>query len=142
MTKSSARSLRWVGGWAVRLTLILFIAIEVEIWLDILVFQPKEYERLIGSESACGVVKSYCSWQAFILDNVPFMALSILSAAALLWRRLPRRELVLDMLAVLVFAYLGWRLYRAQVEISMGGLCCQYRESTRLTMQLGQFGPN
>ena len=112
MTKIGAIGWRWAGGWIVRLTLILFIAIEVEIWLDILVFQPEAYERLIGSESACGIVKSYCSWQALILDNVPFMALSILSAIALLWRRLPRRELVLGVLVVLVFAYLGWRFYR------------------------------
>jgi hypothetical protein len=142
MTKIGARSLRWVGAWAVRLTLILFIAIEVEIWLDILVFQPEEYARLIGSESACGIVKSYCSWQAFILDNVPFMALSVLSAAALVWRHLPRRELVLGVLVVLVIAYLGWRFYRARVEASVTQYCCQDRGPSRVTMQFELLSPN
>ena len=142
MIKIGVRSLRWVGAWAVRLTLILFIAIELEIWLDILVLQPEEYERLIGSESACGIVKSYCSWQAFSLDNVPFMALSILSAIALLWRRLPRRELVLAVLVVLVIAYLGWRFYRARVEASMTEHCCQYRAPTRVVTQIEPFDPN
>jgi hypothetical protein len=88
-----------IAGWVVRLILILFAALEVEIWLDIFVFQPDEYERLIGSESACGMFESYCSWPAFFLDNVPFIALSILSIIGLLWRSLPRRELVLGMLA-------------------------------------------
>jgi hypothetical protein len=106
----------------VRLILILFIAFEVYTWLDILALQPAEYERLIGSESACGIVKSYCSWQAFILNDVPFMVLSIMSAVALLWRRLPRRELVLGVLVVLVFAYFAWRVDRAQVEMFVSGI--------------------
>jgi hypothetical protein len=137
MLKIGAMGWRRIGGWIVRLILVLAIALEVEIWLDILLFQPDEYERLIGSESACGIAKSYCSWRAFILDNVPFAALSVLSAIALLWRRLPRRELVLCLLVVLVFTYFGWRFYRSQVEASMSEGCCQYGEPTRVTMQPG-----
>lgn len=33
-------------------------------------------------------------------------------------------------------------LQGAQVEMSMGGLCCQYRESTRVTRRLEHFCPN
>jgi hypothetical protein len=128
MTKANAMSWRRVGCWIVWLVLVLAIAFEVEIWLDVLVFQPEEYGRLIGSESACGIAKSYCSWRAFILDNAPLAALSILSAFALLWRRLPRRELVLLVLVMTVLAYFAWRAYRTQAEISAMGHCCQYQE--------------
>src|SRR5687767_2264980 len=109
-------SLTWlrIGGWIARLILVLVIALEIHTWLDVLVFQPEEYERLIGGESGCGKFKSYCSWPAFVLDQIPFTILSIVSAIALLWRRLPRRELVLGVLVVLVFAGLGWRFYRTQ----------------------------
>jgi hypothetical protein len=119
MAKIGAMSWRRIGGWIVRLILALAIAFEVQIWLDILVFQPEEYERLIGSESACGVVDSYCSWRAFILDNAPIAALAVLSILALLWRRLPRRELVLFVLAVAVCSYLGSRAHMAHIEIAM-----------------------
>ena len=42
---------------------------------------------------------------------------------ALLWRRLPKRELILGVLVVLVLAYFGWRIYRTQVEIFMTNAC-------------------
>ena len=37
-----------VGGWVSRGFLALLILFEIEYWLDILVFDVKEYERLIG----------------------------------------------------------------------------------------------
>jgi hypothetical protein len=128
MTEIAAKSWRLVGGWIVRLLLILFIAFEVEIWLDILLFQPEEYERLIGSESACGVAKSYCSWRAFILDNVPLATLSVLSAIALLWRGLPKRELMLGALVVAFCGYLAWRAYGVWLETELSGSCCEAPE--------------
>ena len=131
-----------IGGWVARLILVLFIALEIHTWLDIFVLQPDEYERLIGGEAGCGKFKSYCSWPAFVLDQIPFTILSILSAIALLWRRLPKRELVLCVLVVLIFAGLGWRVYRTQVEASMSEYCCQYRAPARLTMQLDLLRPN
>jgi hypothetical protein len=121
MAKISAMSWRRAGGWNVRLVLVLAIAVEMEIWLDVLVFEPAEYERLSGSESACGVAKAYCFWQAFILDNAPLAALSILSAIALLWRRSPKRELVLVLLVMMVLVYFAWRAHRAQLETSVIG---------------------
>lgn len=136
MTMISAMSWRRVGGWIVRLVLVLAIVFEVEIWLDILVFQPEEYERLIGSESACGIARSYCSWRAFILDNAPLAALSTLSAIALIWRRLPNRELILFMLVMAVLATFAWRAYRTQVETSVIGQCCQYQKPLLVTRQL------
>lgn len=131
-----------IGGWFARLVLMLFIALEIHIWLDTFVFQPEEYERLIGGEAGCGKVDAYCSWPAFVLDQIPFAILSILSVIALVWRRLPRRELILGVLVALIVAYLGWRFYRAQVEASMSEHCCQYRGPTLVTMQLELISPN
>lgn len=131
-TKFASVTWRRIGGWIARLILVLFIALDLYIWLDVFVFQPEEYERLIGGEAGCGKVKSYCSWPAFVLDQIPFTILSLLSAIALLWRGLPRRELILGVLVVLVFAYLGWRYHRTQVEASMSEYCCQYIESRRV----------
>jgi len=105
-----------VVGWIARLVLILFIAMEVENWLDILVFQPQEYERLVGSEAGCGVSRSLCSWPAFLLDAVPFVALSILSTMALLSRGLPRREWILRALAVVICSFLTWKAYSVHLE--------------------------
>lgn len=124
-------SVTWprIGAWIVRLILVLAIALETYIWLDAFVFQPEEYERLIGGESGCGKFKSFCSWPAFVLDQVPFTILSILAAIALLWRRLPRRELILGALAVLVIGYLGWRFHSIRVE-ALSEYCCQYRNPT------------
>jgi hypothetical protein len=116
--------------------LVLVIAADIRLWLDIFVFQPEEYERLIGGESGCGKFKAFCSWQAFVLDQVPFAVLAILSAAALLWRRLPRRELILSTLVIVTIAYLGWRYYWSQVEVSESEYCCQDRGATRVAMQL------
>ena len=137
-------SLTWlrIGGWIARLILVLVIALEIHTWLDVLVFQPEEYERLIGGEAGCGKFKSFCSWPAFVLDQIPFTILAILSVIALLWRRLPRRELVLSVLVVLSFACLGWRAYWTRVEASMSEHCCQYRNPTRITMQLELLSPS
>lgn len=132
---------RRIGRWIVRVILVLFIALEIRIWLDILVIQPEEYERLIGGEAGCGKFKSFCSWPAFVLDQAPFTILSILSATALLWRRLPRRELILGALVIVIFAYIGWRYYSIQVEASLSEYCCQYRAPTRVTMQLELLSP-
>lgn len=142
MTKK-LRLVTWprIGGWIVRVILVLVIAIDIRVWLDVFVFEPEEYERLIGGESGCGKFESFCSWPAFVLDQVPFAILSILSATALLWRRLPRRELILGALVIVIFAYLGWRYYRMQVEVSMSEYCCQHRGPTRITMQLDPNGP-
>jgi hypothetical protein len=72
-----------VGGWVSRGFLALLILFEIEYWLDILVFDVKEYERLIGSESACGVASAYCSWTDFILYNAPLIALAAAAFVAL-----------------------------------------------------------
>jgi hypothetical protein len=126
-----------IGGWIARLILVLAIALEIHTWLDVFVFQPEEYERLIGGESGCVKFKSFCSWPAFVLDQVPFTILSILAAIALLWRRLP----ILGALTVLVIAYLGWRFHRIRVE-ALSEYCCYYRAPTRVTMQLELLSPN
>ena len=133
---------RRIGARIAGLILVLFIALDLHIWLDVFVFRPEEYERLIGGEAGCGKVKSYCSWPAFVLDQIPFTILSILSASALLWRRLPRRELILGVLVFLVIAYLGWRYHRAQVEASMSEYCCQYSGPAHVSMQLDFVGPS
>jgi hypothetical protein len=108
-----------IGGWIARLILALFVALTVYIWLDVLVLRPEEYERLIGGEAGCGKFKAYCSWQAFVLDSVPDFALSILAVVGILWRSLPRRELIIGLLAVAICGYLGWRAYSAQVEAAL-----------------------
>jgi len=141
-TRLASTTWRRIGGWIARLILVLFIALDIYSWLDIFVFQPEEYERLIGGESGCGKFESFCSWPAFLLDQAPFTILSVLSAIALLWRRLPRRELFLGALVIVIFAYLGWRYYRIQVEVSMSEYCCQYGAPTRVTMQLEPLSPN
>lgn len=103
-------------GWIARLVLILFIAMAVENWLDILVFRPEEYERLVGSEAGCGVSKSLCSWDAFLLDEAPFSALSILAAIALLPLRLPHREWTIRALALVICGFLSWKAYSTHLE--------------------------
>ena len=67
---------RWFAGWIVRSILIVFIALDAHRWLRILVIQREEYERLVGSESACGIVAGYCSWPAFVLHGAPLDALA------------------------------------------------------------------
>lgn len=113
---SIAPTMQRVAGWVARLILILFIILTAETWLDVVVFQPEEYERLIGSEAACGKFASYCSWQAFILDSVPDGVLAVLAIVALAWRKVPRRELMLWVLTAAIFAYLAWRAYKTYVE--------------------------
>jgi hypothetical protein len=105
-----------VAGWMARFILMLLIAVEAENWLDILMFQSEEYERLIGSEAGCGVAKSYCSWPAFLLDDSPFVALSVPSMIALLWRGLPRRESALRALAALICGFLAWKAYSVHLK--------------------------
>ena len=100
-------------AWLVRSFLVLFIAINAYGWLDILVLQREEYERLVGSESACGIAEAYCSWAAFIWRGAPFDALAVLSAVALLWRGLPRRETVLRAIVLVICIYLVWTAYDA-----------------------------
>jgi hypothetical protein len=75
----SVATWKHVGGWVSRGFLALLILFEIEHWLDILVFDAKEYERLIGSESACGVASAYCSWTDFILYNAPLVTTRLLS---------------------------------------------------------------
>ena len=101
-----------VGGWISRGFLVLFILGVIQSWLDVFVFQPEEYERLIGSESACGVASAYCSWKAYVLDNLPFVILAVLAFVALVGRTLPRREQVLAGLGITICAYLAWRVCR------------------------------
>jgi hypothetical protein len=142
MIKVSARSWSRIGGWIARLILVFFIALEIHTWLDVFVLQPEEYERLIGGEAGCGKFQAFCSWSAFVLDQIPFTILSFLSAIALLWRSLPRRELILGALAVALLASLAWRVHRTQVEASLSEYCCQDQGPTRVAMQLERPGPN
>lgn len=102
-----------LAGWAVRSFLILFVAVNAYGWLDILVLQHDEYERLIGSESACGISEAYCSWSAFIWHGAPFDAFAIVSTVALLWGGMPRREFVLRAIALAICVYLAWTMYDA-----------------------------
>lgn len=108
-----------IEGRIARLILILFVLLTIYTWLDVLVLQPEEYERLIGGEAGCGKFKSYCSWRAFVLDSVPDFVLSIAAVIAMLWRSLPRRELALGPLAVAICGYLGWTAYSTHVEASL-----------------------
>jgi hypothetical protein len=108
-----------IGRLIARLILSVFVFLTVYTWLDVLVFQPEEYERLIGGEAGCGKFKSYCSWRAFMLDSVPDFILSILAVIAMTWRSLPRRELMLSLLAMAICGYLGWRAYSTHVEASL-----------------------
>jgi hypothetical protein len=108
-----------IAGWIVRVVLVLFIAMTVHIWLDVLVFDPREYERLIGSESACGKARNYCSWRAFVWDSVPDFIFSVMAIISMLWRSLPRRELMLGLLAGAICCYMGWRVYSAHLEAAM-----------------------
>ena len=98
-----------IGGWVSRGFLALLILFMTQYWLDILVFDPGEYERLIGSEAACGVAGAYCSWTAFVLYNAPLMALAVAASGALVWRTMPRREQVLAALAIVTCIYVVGR---------------------------------
>jgi hypothetical protein len=119
MAQGFTSALARIGGWIARLILVLFVFLTIHSWLDVLIFQAEEYERLIGGEAGCGKFKSYCSWHAFVLDSVPDFALSILAVVGLLRRSLPRRALILGLLAVTICFYLGWRAYSTYVEASL-----------------------
>jgi hypothetical protein len=54
-----------------------------------------------------------------VLDSVPDFILSILAVIAMTWRSLPRRELMLSLLAMAICGYLGWRAYSTHVEASL-----------------------
>lgn len=104
-----------VGGWVSRGFLLLSILAVIESWLDVLVFQTAEYERLIGSEAACGKFQAYCSWKEYVLDGLPFVAFAVAALVALVWRTLPRREQVLAGLCGAIIVYLAWRAFRTMV---------------------------
>jgi len=106
----------WIERWTARLVLALFVLLTAYTWLDVLVLQPEEYERLIGGEAGCGKFRSYCSWRAFVLDSVPDFILSVLAVIGMAWRGVPRRELILNLMAVTICGYLGWRAYSTHVE--------------------------
>jgi hypothetical protein len=108
-----------VAGWIARLILVLFIVLMAELWLDVLVFSPEEYERLIGSEAACGKFAAYCSWRSFLLDMSPDAVLAILAVLLLLWRKLPWREPALGILASAIVVYMAWRVYSTHIEAMM-----------------------
>lgn len=105
----TSRPSYWLLGlrWLVRLVLMLFIAIAVSNWADL--FSSAEvYEQLIGSEHACAINYAYCSWRSYVLVHTILSLMSIAAIIALAWRRLPRREAILNILATLVLAYLVW----------------------------------
>ena len=106
-----------VAGWVSRALLVLIVLFEIELWLDALLFNAAEYERLIGSEAACGKFASYCSWNAFFLANLPMSILAVAAIVALLWRALPRREAVLVGLSLAFFTYLFLRFSTAQTML-------------------------
>ena len=110
---------RRIGRWIARLIQVLFVYLTIYTWLDVLVLRPEEYERLIGGEAGCGKFKAYCSWRAFVLDSVPDFILSILAVTGMLWRNVPRRELILGLLALTICGYLGWKAYSTHVEASL-----------------------
>lgn len=107
---------RWIAGWIVRSILIAFVALNAYGWLRILVLQREEYDRLVGSESACGIVEGYCSWPAFVLHGAPLDAPAILALVALLWRGLPRRDFVLWAIVVAICLHLAWRFYSHSIR--------------------------
>lgn len=74
---------------------------------------------MIGGEAGGGKFRSYCSWRAFVLDSVPGFILSTLAVIAMLWRSLPRRELILGLLAMAICGCSGWRACSTHVEASL-----------------------
>ena len=103
-------------GWLVRLFLILFVVFAASFWTDIL-FKTEEYDRLFGSEHACAVSKAYCSWNSYILAQIPPSLLAIAAVVALLWRRLPRREPILNALAIIVCVFLAWSVIQVHLNV-------------------------
>lgn len=101
--------------WVVRLFLALFIVIAVTTWTDLL-FAPVVSEQLIGSEHACAIHYAYCSWRSYVLaELVPASLLAGAAVVALVWRRLRHRETILNVLALLAFAYLAWSAIQVQL---------------------------
>jgi hypothetical protein len=62
---------------------------------------------------------AYCSWRSFLLNMSPDAVLAVLAGLALLWRKLPRREPVLGILASAIVIYMAWRVYSVHVESMM-----------------------
>jgi hypothetical protein len=107
----------WSFGlrWLVRLFLALFIALAIASWTD-LFFSPVVSEHLIGSEHACAISYSYCSLLSYVLvDLLPSSLLGGAAVVALAWWRMPRRETVLNIVAILALAYLAWSVLEVQL---------------------------
>lgn len=101
--------------WLVRLFLVLFVAFAGTSWTDLL-FTPVVSEHLIGSEHACTISYSYCSLLSYILvDLIPSSLLGGAAIVALAWWRMPHRETVLNIVAILGLAYLTWSVLRVQL---------------------------
>jgi threonine/homoserine/homoserine lactone efflux protein len=103
--------------WVVRLFLALFIAIAITTWTD-LFFDPVVSEHLIGSEHACAIHYANCSWRSYIFaELLPLSLLAGVAIVTLAWRRLRRRETILNILALLAFAYLAWTAIYVQLAV-------------------------
>lgn len=104
-----------VVRWLVRLFLVLFVAFAITSWTDLL-FSPVVSEHLIGSEHACAISYSYCSMLSYVLvDLLPSSLLGGAAVAALAWWRMPHRETVLNIVAILALAYFTWSVLEVQL---------------------------
>lgn len=117
MTGAWPRYLALGFRWTIRLFLAFFIAIAVKTWID-LFFDPVISEHLIGSEHACAIHYTNCSWRNYILlELLPSSLLAGGAIVAVAWHRLRRRETFLNVLALLAFLYLAWSAIQVQLAV-------------------------
>lgn len=103
-------------GWLVRLILILFTGFSVAFWLDLL-FKMDAYDQWIGSRYACRLKTAHCSWSSYFLAQIIPSLLAIAAIVPLSWRRLPRREAVLNTLALAACVFVVWSVVETVLSI-------------------------
>ncbi len=101
-------------GWIVRLFLAFFVVFVVSIWAD-LFSNAEDYQQVIGAEPACAMSRAYCSWGGYVLAQIFPSLLGIAAIVVLALWRLPRREAILSIQALLALAYLAWSVIAVQL---------------------------
>ncbi len=100
---------RLVLDGAAQLLLLGFALIIVYLWLDSFILSPAVYDRMVGSEAACGISWAYCSWRDYVWSLLTDTALAVAGIVAFAWRRLKSRVWALRFLALVVLCKLGWQ---------------------------------
>lgn len=106
---------RLVLDGAAQLLLLGFALIIAYLWLDSFILNKAVYDRMVGSEAACGISWAYCSWRDYVWSLLTDTGLALAGIVAFAWRRLKGSAWALRSVALIVFCKLGWQVADAFV---------------------------